>query len=178
MNLYLMIAIVIANAMAIGIVYQFIKRLQNKEKLIIIAVSIALMYILVSITYWISGFGINKEIHEQAKNFITHLFVPVNVILFIPYMTLQYMKLKENQIKQEKFLKRAIVVIVLLIVVLVIEYFYFRNIQNNIIKITDKVEQENTIEQNEISNEMLNIIDGNQIENEYILNEEALNQID
>ena len=48
MNLYLMIATIVANAIAIGIVYQFVKRFQNKEKLIIIAVSIAIMYILIS----------------------------------------------------------------------------------------------------------------------------------
>lgn len=178
MNLYLMIATIVANAIAIGIVYQFVKRFQGKEKLIVIAVSIAIMYILISFVYWISGFGIDEKIHEQAKSFVTYLFVPVNVILFIPYMALQYTKLKERQIKKEKFFKRTIVVIVLLVIVLVMEYFYFGNIQKNIIKMTDKLEQENKIDENKILNSILNIVDENEIQNEVILNEESLNQID
>ena len=56
MNIYLMIAILLANIIAIAIVYQFIKKIEKKEKLIFIAISVALMYILISIVYWFSGF--------------------------------------------------------------------------------------------------------------------------
>ena len=154
MNLYLMIAIVIANVLAIAIVYQFIKKLENKEKIIIIAISIAIMYILISITYWISGFGINATIHEQSKNFITYLFVPVNMILFVPYLAYQYVNVKEKKIKKEKFLKKVMITSCLLLAVLVIEFFYFRNIQNNITTIGNNA--------NNISNET----QGNAMQNE------------
>ena len=59
MNIYLMIAILLANILGITIVYQFVKKLEKKEKLIFIAISVALMYILISIIYWFSGFGID-----------------------------------------------------------------------------------------------------------------------
>ena len=81
--------------------YQFIKKLENKEKLVFIAISVALMYILISIVYWFSGFGMDKNVHEASKNFVLYLFVPVNVILFIPYFASQYMKLRSNKIKLE-----------------------------------------------------------------------------
>ena len=83
MNIYLMIIILIANIIGISIIYQFIKKLEKKEKIIFIAVSVAIVYILILIVYWISGFNIDKSIHEQSKDFITYIFVPVNVILFI-----------------------------------------------------------------------------------------------
>lgn len=184
MDLYLLIAIVLVNSIAIGIVYQFIKKLENKQKLIIIAISIALMYILVSITYWISGFGIAGHIHEQTKNFIIYMFVPVNVILFIPYLASQYMKLKSKKIKIEKFLNKVATLIVLLIVVLVVEYFYFCNVQENIIEMEKTIEQNKEtnneeLKQNIMLNETLNTIKQNEIVNEEIneiINEE-INEI-
>lgn len=148
MNLYLMIAIIIINAIAIGIEYQLIKKLEKKQKLIIIASSVALMYMLVSLIYWISGFGINKEIHEQTKSFIIYLFVPVNMLIFVPYLTIQYKKVRAKEISTEKFSKKIVWVVIVLIIVVVVEYFYFRNVQNNIQTIGNNVEN-NTI-QNQI----------------------------
>lgn len=148
MNLYLMIAILLANIISIAVVYQFIKKLEKKQTLLFIAISVAFMYILISVIYWISGFGIEKNIHEISKNFIIYLFVPVNVILFIPYLASQYMKLKLKQINIEKFINKLSILIVILIIVLIVEYFYFRNIQKNIKVVNDA--------QNEIMNEITN----------------------
>lgn len=171
MNIYLMIAILLANIIAIAIVYQFIKKIEKKEKLIFIAISVALMYILISIVYWFSGFGIDEKVHETSKSFVVYLFVPVNVILFIPYFASQYMKLKLKQIKIEKFANKLSTLLVLLIVVLVAEYFYFRNIQENIKTMNDtqnvtqntQIETQNEIISNEIENQ-------NIIQNEIITN--------
>ena len=149
MNLYLIIAILLANLVAIGAVYQCIKKLPKKEILIFIAVSVAFMYILISIVYWISGFGMEKQIHEGAKSFVTYLFVPVNVILFIPYFASQYRKCKQKQIKREELAKKCTTLVMLLLVVLVIEYFYFGNIQKNIKSISEQKEINNQTEQNE-----------------------------
>lgn len=168
MNIYLMIAILLANAIGITIVYQFIKKLQKKEKLIFIASSVALMYVLISIVYWFSGFGVDKTIHEQSKNFVLYLFVPVNVILFIPYFASQFMKLKLGKLKIEKFANKLSTLIILLIVVLIFEYFYFKNIQENIKIMNDmKNETINTeIKENQITNEGQNIIQNELITNE------------
>ncbi len=177
MNIYLMIAIVIANALAIAIVYQFIKKLENKEKIIIIAVSIAVMYILISITYWISGFGINATIHEQSKNFITYLFVPVNMILFVPYLAYQYVNVKEKHIKKEKFLKKVMITSCLLLAVLVIEFFYFRNIQNNITTIGNNANNiSNETQGNATQNENANETQENTTQEE-ITNQEVMNEV-
>lgn len=140
MNLYIMIAIVLANVIAISIVYQFIKRLEKKEKILFIAICVAIVYICISIVYWFSGFQIEKAIHESAKNFIIYMFVPVNVILFIPYIAFQYMKLKEKKIKKEVWTKRCMIVIGIAIIILIFEYFYFKNVQQNIVRISQNVQ--------------------------------------
>ena len=153
MNIYLMLGIGLANIIAIAMIYQFIKKLDNKNKIVFMAASVAIMYALVSLVYWISGFGIEEKIHNNMKNFITYLFVPVNLILFAPYLASQYMKVKEHKLKVEKFAKKVSTLIALLVVVLVIEFFYFRNVQNNVNNIAENMVQnsinnktENTIE--------------------------------
>lgn len=156
MNLYLMIAIVFANIIAVAMVYQFIKKLPKKEILIFIAISFAIMYIAISIVYWLSGFGIEKNIHEGTKSFVTYLFVPVNVILFIPYLASQYSKLRQKQMKKGQLQRIAIVIGILLLLVLTLEYFYFGKMQKNIAKMDKENKQINnyveneTFEQNEI----------------------------
>lgn len=149
-NIYLMIATILTNVISIAVVYQFIKGLDKKQIIIFIAISVALMYVLVSIVYWFSGFGVNEEIHEASKNFVLYLFVPVNIILFVPYFASKYMKLRKNEIKRSDFAKKVEILAVLLIVVLVAEFFYFRNIQKNIGKIQEQNVNTNTITTNEI----------------------------
>ena len=143
MNTFLTISTILANVISLVAVYQFIKKLDKKQIVIFMAVSVGIMYILVLATYWISGFGVNKEIHEASKNLVLYLFVPVNVILFVPYIASRYMKLKESEIKNSDFTKKIEVVVILLIIVLVLEFFYFRSIQTNIANIQERT---NTIE--------------------------------
>lgn len=153
MNTYLMIAMILANVIAIGLVYQFIKKLPKKEIIVFLAISVGLTYILISIVYWISGFGVEEAIHEGMKNFVTYLFVPVNVILFVPYLASKYAKLRENRIKKEQLQKRVIQMGILFILVLVVEYFYFCNIQKNVKQINN---ENNTTYQNQMINEIEN----------------------
>jgi len=172
MNIYLTIAILLANLVGLAIVHQFIKRLDKKQKLIFIGISYGLMYILISIIYWFSGFGIDKQVHEASKNFILYLFVPVNVIVIVPYFATQYMKYKTKQIEKNKFANRLTILVVVLLIVLVTEFIIFKNIQNNIKDIIIKTKnqvtenlQENTLKLNEETGY-------NEITENEILNEE------
>lgn len=165
MNIYMILAILLANIIAIAVVYQFIKRLGSKEKLVFIAISVAIIYILLTIIYWFSGFGIDEKIHESSKSFIIYLFVPINLILFVPFIASAYMKLKQNKIKVDKFLNICIRVVMVYLIFLVIQFFYFKNIQNNINKNINDMENNS----NQAEKEILNSIDNkttNSISNE------------
>lgn len=140
-NIYLMLAILIANIAAIGIVYNFIKKLPKKEILVFIAMSVTIMYVLISIIYWFTGFKVNETVHESSKNFIIFLFVPINIIIFMPYIAAKYNKVRQNKIKKEDFIKKISKIVVVLLVVLIIEYFYICNIQNNIAKIGENIKE-------------------------------------
>lgn len=171
----MMLAIILANVVAISLVYQFIKKLPKREIIVFLAISVGLMYVLISIVYWISGLGVENSIHEASKNFVTYLFVPVNVILFIPYIAVQYHKVKQNKIKKEQLQKKAIILGILLILVLILEYFYFGSIQNNIAKMNKEKEaqyQKETVTQNQETNTLYeNKIQKPEMENEIITNE-------
>ena len=153
-NIYLTIAIAVANIIAIAITYQIIKKMPKRNKIIFLAISVAIMYILVSIVYWISGLGIEAKIHSALKNFVTYLFVPINVVLFVPYFALQYKKFIHKQLKVEQFSKKLSILVTILIVVLVVEYFYFVNIQKNVKNIQENAQQtqSNEIQSNEVQN--------------------------
>lgn len=159
MNIFLTIAIILANAIAITIVYQFLKKLEKKELIIFLAINITVNYLLISLVYAISGIGIDATIHEASKNFVLYLFVPINMILFSSYIASRYMKLKLNEITREKFVRTLVNLSMLLIIVLIIEYFYFRSIQTNIDVTMNSIQNEqqaNSITTNRIVTNQIN----------------------
>ena len=173
MNILIILAIAIANIIAIALIYQFVKKLQVMEKTIFIAVSFAIIYILVSITYGISGIGIDSRINEAAKEFITFIFVPVNVIILVPFIASKYNKLKFGEISKEEFIKRLVVVGIVGIIILTIEGFYFKNMKENIKILNNTIQQNSTSneenEQNLNSNDKIDSV--NQIETNTIKND-------
>ena len=161
MSIFLTLAIFVANAIAILLVYQFVKKLEQTDKVIFIAMSVAIIYIAVSLIYWISGFGIDKSVNEATKNFLTFLFVPVNVILLVPFVATKYTKYKAKKISKRDFAERLIKVVLVGIVLLTIECIYFKSIKKNIKIINENIQnvksQTNTID-NEKTNTIVNEI--------------------
>ena len=165
MSIFLTLAIFVANAIAILLVYQFVKKLEQTDKVIFIAMSVAIIYIAVSLIYWISGFGIDKSVNEATKNFLTFLFVPVNVILLVPFVATKYTKYKAKKISKRDFAERLIKVVLVGIVLLTIECIYFKSIKKNIKIINENIQnvksQTNTItdeKENEKTNTIVNEI--------------------
>lgn len=178
MNIIIMLTIILANAIAIAVLYQFVKKLNKRDKLIFIGSCVAIVYILITIVYWISGFGIDEKIHEECKSFVTYMFVPVDVILFMPFVAYNYMKYKDKKIKKEELIKKIVIISLVGVVVLIGEYFYFKNIQHNVKQIGINVEntqntntenEEQTINNTNIQlNEQINTINTNtQINEQY-----------
>ena len=132
MNIFIIIGILLANMVAIILTYHFIKTLDKKEKVIFIAVAVAINYIIVSIIYGLSSIGIEQTVSSAAKSFVTYMFVPVNMIIFMPVIANTYCNIKLKNIKREKVQKRIIIMGVIALIVIICEFFYFKNIQVNI----------------------------------------------
>lgn len=133
MDLFIIIATIVANAVALILIYFFIKPLEKKDKIVFIAISVAINYVVVSAIFLLSSIGIDEKVVELAKNFVTYLFVPVNMIVLMPIIANTYCKLKQKDIKSEQLKKRFIIISALAVILIVFEVFYFRNLQVNII---------------------------------------------
>ncbi len=181
MNIFIMLAILLANVIAITLIYQFIKKLPKMEKIIFIGVSFAIMYVLVSISYWISGFGIDDNVNEALKSFVTYIFVPVNIIILIPFVARKYYKLRQNEIGKSDLIKRIIIVSIVGVIILAIETVYFKEIKKDICELISSMQLEENAEKNNSNTSLENVLSNNTItntvQNVEIVNQETQNNI-
>ena len=177
--------ILILNIVSILLMYRSLNDRTPKEKLIYIAMGIAVMYILTSIVYWISTRNIEMtEVSDLGKDLIIFLFVPINGIIVLPLSARSYCKFKGGGISGTVLRNRGTVLGIILLILLIIECVYFENIQNQVVKmITDRnnqVQQETTNELSaEQSNEIVNNTDTTnqiEIENVEVVNDTFTNE--
>lgn len=132
MNIFIILGILIANVVAILLTYFFIKPVEKKEKVIFIAIAVAINYIVVSIIYALSSIGIEKVVSDAAKSFVTYMFVPVNMIVLMPIIANTYCNMKLKKLKVNQIKKRFIMIGIISILLIIFELIYFKNIQINI----------------------------------------------
>ncbi len=171
-NLIIYLFILIANVVAILLIYHsFDRNIEKTKKLLYTMISMGLIYILVLIIYFFSSIGLDKETTTKAKDMIIFSFVPVNAIILVPFLLRSFNRSKDREITIEQLNKRAITVAIIGIVLIIGEFFYFRNIEKGIINMINEQQtkniKENTLENNEIQNEtMLNEITENMLNEE------------
>lgn len=139
------IFILIANVVAIFSTYlSFGKRLGKDKKMLYTMIAIGVIYIITLGVYFFSSLGIkNSNVSSNSKNMITFSFVPVNVIIILPFLIRSFEKAKDKIITTAKLNKRVIIASIIGIVLIFTEFFYFRNIQKNIIDFGSKITEQN-----------------------------------
>ncbi len=183
--IFILIFIIILNVVAIVLTYHCLGDLLKKERLVFIVVGLAVMYALTSVVYWISTNGIEiTEVSETGKNLITFLFVPINGLVMLPLLAKSYYKYKTGGLDKSVLLKRGAVLGVLLLIVLIFECMYFKNIQEQVVRLIQEnqeiqqQENENTLNENALGQEEQNTLNGNVLgqEEQNTLNENVLSQ--
>ena len=178
--IFILIFIIILNVVAIVLTYHCLGDLLKKERLVFIVVGLAVMYALTSVVYWISTNGIEiTEVSETGKNLITFLFVPINGLVMLPLLAKSYYKYKTGGLDKSVLLKRGAVLGVLLLIVLIFEYMYFKNIQEQVVRLIQEnqeiqqQENENTLNENVLEQEEQNTLNENALgqEEQNTLNE-------
>lgn len=139
------IFILIANVVAILSTYLSLgKRLGKDKKMLYTMIAIGVIYIITLGVYFFSSLGIkNSNVSSNSKNMITFSFVPVNVIIILPFLIRSFEKAKDKIITTAKLNKRVIIALIIGIVLIFTEFFYFRNIQKNIIDFGNKITEQN-----------------------------------
>ena len=135
MVIFIYLCILILNVVAVFMTYKFLgEDFEQKQKLTFIVVGIAILYMLVSLIYWLSTKNIDLgTTNEMGKNFIVFTFVPINSMIVLPFLASSYKYFKQGRLKTQNFKNRIILIAVILIIVLVLEFFYFKDIQNSIL---------------------------------------------
>ena len=183
--IFILIFIIILNVVSIVLTYHCLGDLLKKERLVFIVVGLAVMYALTSVVYWISTNGIEiTEVSETGKNLITFLFVPINGLVMLPLLAKSYYKYKTGGLDKSVLLKRGAVLGVLLLIVLIFECMYFKNIQEQVVRLIQEnqeiqqQENQNTLNENVLGQEEQNILNENVLEQEEqnTLNENVLSQ--
>lgn len=156
--LLFMFFIILLNIIAIALTYYCLDGLEKKDRILFIAMGIAIMYMLTSFVYWISTKNIEiKEVSEQCKNLIIFLFVPINGILVLPILARSYRKYKIGRLKADKFRNRVILLAVFLLVALIIECSYFKDIQNGVVQMLNQnLQKQQELQTNPNGNAMVN----------------------
>ena len=129
------IFILLANVIAIVSTYfSFGKKLGKDKKMMYTMIAMGIIYIITLVVYFFSSIGIsNSNVTNGSRNIITFTFVPVNTIILVPFLIRSFEKAKNKEIKTAKLNQRVAIIAVIGIILIITEFFYFRNIQKNII---------------------------------------------
>lgn len=182
MNIFIILFILLINVINIFAMYKLLgKDMGSKEKVIFIAVGVAVMYMVVSAVYWLSSLGMNQNAADAGRDFITFTFVPVNSLCVLTFLSSSYKKYKAGKLKANILRNRCVLLIAILIILLVIEFFYFKSIQNNALEMLNSNlnnstnTTQNVVENNEannsINNEQTNSVNNEEANN--LTNEET-----
>ena len=147
--------IMAANVIAILLVYFSLEKNMNKQKKIItIMASIGSVYIITLVVYLLSSIGVEKiSAAETVRNAIIMAFVPVNVILFLPFLICSFKKMQSKIITMDSLNRRVIAVAILAVIVLIAEGSYFRNYQKKLKELERNVSSNQEAQAENLTNE-------------------------
>lgn len=180
-NLFLMVFIIIANVIAALTVYHsYGKKIEKNNRIKYTLIIIGALYIATLIIYDLSGLGV-KSVNNASKMkaYMMMTFVPINVLILIPFSIYSFMQEKAKKISKQILNKRLVLVEIIAIVIIISEFITFRGFHKNMRDIADKIEQNAIVENESVENEIdENVINENYvIENNTIVNEVKNNSV-
>ena len=192
MNLFIILLILIANVVAYFLIFHSLgKEMESDKRIKTALIIIGAMYLITLVIYYLSGIGIGKfEKSESFRNYLMMAFVPVNLIIIVPYSIHSFMKTKKGKLNKKILNQRLLVIEIIALLILIIEFFYFRSAQKNMKKMAEEAQNatknQETVEKNEeknnneINNTEINNneINNNTISNNTINNNETNNEIE
>lgn len=155
MNIFIILFILLINVINIFAIYKLLGNgIGRKEKILFIMVGVAVMYMLVSAVYWFSSIGMDKNAADSGRDLITFTFVPVNGLCVLTFLSSSYKKFKEGSLKVDILRNRCVVLVAVLIILLIVEFFYFKNIQNNALEMLNNATNNTSNSTNIINNNL------------------------
>ena len=150
MQIFISAIIIIIYLVAIAKTWTNLEELEKHKKIIIIGIGIIVLYLVTNIIFSISTNSIeyqNGNMQNSVKNMLTILFTGINALIFIPWITKNVVKLKNNEIETKSFQMKLLIIGTVFVVCMIVENIYIKNIQKGILDIYNVNVQE-SIEEN------------------------------
>lgn len=150
MQIFISAIIIIIYLVAIAKTWTNLEELEKHKKIIIIGIGIIVLYLVTNIIFSISTNSIeyqNGNMQNSVKNMLTILFTSINALIFIPWITKNVVKLKNNEIETKNFQMKLLIIGTVFVACMIVENIYMKNIQKGILDIYNVNVQE-SIEEN------------------------------
>lgn len=150
MQIFISAIIIIIYLVAIAKTWTNLEELEKHKKIIIIGIGIIVLYLVTNIIFSISTNSIeyqNGNMQNSVKNMLTILFTGINALIFIPWITKNVVKIKNNEIETKSFQMKLLIIGTVFVVCMIVENIYMKNIQKGILDIYNVNVQE-SIEEN------------------------------
>ena len=137
----IVISIIILNIFSIFILFNMLKGVETKFRLMATVMFILINFLLANLIFSIGRAGVDGEFSGPVRNVLVFSILPVNIILMASPLAIQINKMKSLDIEKDKFVKNLIICLVIDIILIIIECNYVKgtitgivNLQNSNIK--------------------------------------------
>ena len=134
----IVISIIILNILAIFILFNMLKGIETKFRIVFTGIFMLISYIIANIIFNIGQAGMAGEFAGPVRNVLVFSVLPINLILMASPIAIQINKLKSKDIEKDKFKKNLIICLVIDIILIILECNYVKgtitgivNLQNN-----------------------------------------------
>ena len=127
------ISIIVLNLFSIFILFNMLKGLEIKFRIIVTVLLMLINFILANLIFSIGQAGVEGELIGNVRNMLVFSMLPVNVILMAAPLAIQINKIKSQYIEKDKFMKNIIICIVIDIILIIVECNYVKGIISGIV---------------------------------------------
>lgn len=138
MEIIVSIGILIINLVNILIMYRIMGDYEYKVRIGLIIIIYAVVFGISNIMFSMATSGMNTALIEKSRTMMTLSLTPINIIAMITPIFMQFIKLKTNAIKKEKFKRNITIIIIVVIVLSILEINYVKDIELGMINMIPK----------------------------------------
>lgn len=138
MEIIVSIGIFIINLVNILIMYRIMGDYEYKVRIGLIIIIYAVVFGISNIMFSMATSGMNTALIEKSRTMMTLSLTPINIIAMITPIFMQFIKLKTNAIKKEKFKRNITIIIIVVIVLSILEINYVKDIELGMINMIPK----------------------------------------
>lgn len=135
MNTILILTIGILDVASIFAVIKVLGKINSKTRVIYTIISTVFLFVLLHIIYFFSSLSIeNAGVVNGSRHMMVMSFLPISIFLCALPLGIYIRKYADKEIKIDKVKKVLVIVLIVLAIISIREFFYFRQVQENIVQ--------------------------------------------